>query len=93
VFTLTLSQAVPSDEAVVIFASAGGSPGQGKAKNMKRVTVVQAATAPGLDLIDNYIEIFGAPVPGQKIFVEARLVSTTTGASRLAGSASTIVVA
>jgi hypothetical protein len=86
-----LSGAVADGEALVIFATAGGSPGKGRATNLKKVFVATSGDGASIEMQGDYSSAFGALAAGTKIFIEAKLVSQTTGSSRQAGSLSVIV--
>ncbi len=59
----------------------------------RNVSVIAAAGTSPVNLLSNWSAMFGSPVAGQKIFVRAFLVSTTTGQAGIPLQASCIVAA
>lgn len=56
---------------------------QGQSKNKKQLRLIYTATASELstvlDIYDEYVEIFGAPLGGTKIFLELKVINKDTG--------------
>lgn len=85
---------VAADFALVIYATPNVTPGKSFVKNLFRlVTSVAAAGTSPAAISAAYIAKFGEPVEGNKIFIKALMVSTTTGQQGIPLQASTIVVA
>lgn len=85
---------VAADFEMVIYATPNVTAGKTFVKNLFRlVTSVAAAGTSPADISTAYIARFGDPVEGNKIFIKAVMVSTTTGQQGIPLQASTIVVA
>jgi hypothetical protein len=84
---------VPAGFSMIIRATAPVSPGKSFVKSeFRQIAVVAAAAATPFVATVSYAAVFGGPgLAGQKVFFEARLVSTTTGQSGLPTQASCIV--
>lgn len=83
-----------ANDALQLFASPGLSPGISNAKNRLRlITTTGLAETTGYNFEADYIAKYGAlPATGRKVFMEARVIRSTTGAVDARLVASTIVV-
>jgi len=71
---------VPIDHVLIVEATPPLSPGKFFAKSeFAKIAVAGAATAGPYVIVGNYNAKYGARILGQKIFVRAKLVNTTTG--------------
>ncbi len=71
---------VPADTALIIEATAPQSPGINNANNKYRqIAILAPATATGEDIWTAYVNKFGAPVKGKKVFFRAGFGSKVTG--------------
>lgn len=71
---------VPADFALIVVATPSVSPGKAFVKNLFRnVTAIAAAAASPQNLFSAYVAVHGIPVLGQKVFIKAFYISTTTG--------------
>jgi hypothetical protein len=79
--SLTLSDDVPANTAIKVFATAPQSPGKNFVKSEYRFIGYQAAaTATPIDLLTDYQAKYGSTgTAGQKIFVKIQAVNTNTG--------------
>lgn len=85
---------IPADFAMVIQTTGNVGPGKSFVKNLfRQVVVATAGSTSPLAITGAFAAVHGAPVEGQKIFVRAFLVSTTTGQAGIPVQGSTIVVA
>jgi hypothetical protein len=86
------SGSVPSNNRLVIKATAPQSPGKNFLKGKHRVVrVVQSGNPLTTNIWSEYIARFGAPVAGQKIGIECYFVNTNTG-EKSPSLATTVVV-
>jgi hypothetical protein len=93
-YTVGLSASVPAGSAMEIWATPGLSAGISFVKSEYRLIQVEAAasTSP-VDIETAYLARYGAPVAGQKVFVQIKFVNILTGQASTTQSASTIVIA
>lgn len=85
---------VPADFAMVVRATPNVTPGISFVKNRFRfVDALAAAATSPFDISAAYTALFGDPVEGNKIFVQAFYVSTITGQAGIPVQVQTIVVA
>lgn len=85
---------VPADFAMVVRATPNVTPGKSFVKNLFRfVDAIAAAATSPFDISAAYTALFGDPVEGNKIFVQAFYVSTITGQAGIPVQVQTIVVA
>lgn len=91
--SVALSNAVPADTSVKLFATAPQSPGVNFVKSEYRLidVLAPAATSPA-DITAAYEAKFGAFATGSKVFVKLVPVNETTGQEGAASVASTIVI-
>ena len=85
---------VPANFKLVVRCTGNIGTGQSFVKNKFRIiAVLPAATASPALISTGFADKFGVPVTGQKIFVEAYLVSMISGQAGIASQVSAIVVA
>lgn len=91
--TLALASSVPTGSSVEIWATPPLSPGINFVKSEYRLIKVSpaAATSP-IDIQTEYLDVFGTPAAGTKVFARIKYVNTTTGQASQYQSTNTIVV-
>lgn len=82
---------IPSGFALLVKATAPISPGKKYVKNLLRFIGTETATSGTVDILSDYQAKFGNPIAGQRISVQAYLVSENTGQAGVPVSATVIV--
>lgn len=88
-FTITAAlplQVVPTDQALIVYATKNYNAGYSNfnPSDMRIITVLPAGTDlsgsfPQVNLFTSYVNKFGAPVSGQKLWVRSKIVDITNG--------------
>jgi hypothetical protein len=85
---------VPADTAMIVFATPNVTPGRSFVKNQFRfVTTFNPAAAAPFDISTAWTALFGDPVIGNKVFVKCFYISRVTGQATVPAQGQTIVVA
>lgn len=92
---LAFSPTVATGHRVILFATTGLSAGITRPPKSKfrQIRVLNAAEASPLDIVDEYLAVFGAQPDGARIFVRAVTVLLATGQRVDSGEVSAVVAA
>jgi len=90
--SVTFSPAIPSTAKIVLAATPQLSPGKNFVKSEFRdIAVFDSTDSSPIDILTAYTDKFGAPIEGQKCFVQMRAVNLTSGQAGQPIEASIIV--